>query len=258
MFLSQISYLQYLSNYHEALAYNAEPQFDMDTYESHITHPRIYNAKFAKRGTDPDSPKFHQALSGLEAAKIIKAMMEEITNLKRMDTLILVDCKPHMKVLKGTWAFCLKCTPDGVAYRYRSRFYVRGNQQEYGVNYFEAFAPVVQWSTICLLLILILVNQWTIRIIDYTNAFPQAQIDTNIFVEMIALFGNKTGGEKVLKLKKSPSYGLKQSPRTFYQHLSKSLQSRGWKPSVIDPCLFMKDKSMCVIYVDDTIFAGPS
>ena len=51
-------------------------------------------------------------------------------------------------------------------------------------------------------------------------------------------------------------YGLKQSPRTFYQHLSKSLQNRGWTVSEIDPCLFMKRNMICVIYVDDTIFAG--
>ena len=105
---------------------------------------------------------------------------------------------------------------------HRSRFCVRGDQQEYGVNYFETFAPVVQWSTIRILLILILTNNWTTRVIDYTNAFPQAVIDTDIYVEPPALFGSKSGEDKVLKLRKS-LYGLKQSPRTFYQHLSQGL-----------------------------------
>ena len=61
----------------------------------------------------------------------------------------------------------------------------------------------------------------------------------------------------MLKLRKS-LYELKQSPKTFYQHLSQGLQKRGWKPSDIDPYLFMKHNMICVIYVDDTIFAGPS
>ena len=183
-------------------------------------------------------------------------MKEEITNLKRMNTWILVDREPHMLVLKGTWAFKLKRTLDGVAYSYRSGFCVRGDQQEYGVNYFETFAPVVQWSTIRHLLILILTNQSTTRVIDYTNAFPQANIDTEIYVEPPALFGSRNGKDKILKLKKS-LYGLKQSPRTFYQHLSQGLKNRGWTPSDIDPCLFMKRNMICVIYVDDTIFAGP-
>ena len=257
VFLSTVTTLKDLSEYHTALAYQAELQTDLDTYEVTMTDPRVYNAKFAKRGMDPDSPTFNQAVAGPEADKYIEAMKEEISNLKRMNTWILVDREPHMRVLKGTWAFKLKRTPDGVAYRHRSRFCVRGDQQEYGVNYFETFAPVVQWSTIRLLLILILTNNWTTRVIDYTNAFPQANIDTEIYVEPPALFGSRKGEDKVLKLRKS-LYGLKQSPRTFYQHLSQGLKNRGWTPSAIDPCLFMKQKMICVIYVDDTIFAGPT
>ena len=141
-------------------------------------------------------------------------MKEEVANLKCMDIWILVDRQAHMKVLKGTWAFKFKRTPDGVAYRYRSRCCVRGDQQEYGVNYFETFAPVIQWSTICLALILILTQSWTTRVIDYTNTFPQANIDTDIYVEIPALFGSRHGTDKILKLKKS-LYGLKQSPRPF-------------------------------------------
>ena len=174
-----------------------------------------------------------------------------------MDTWILVDRQAHLRILKRTCVFKLKRTPDGVAYRHRSRFCVRGDQQEYGVNYFETFAPVIQWSTIRLVLILILTQNWTTRVIDYTNAFPQANIDTDIYVEMPALFGSKDGSDKVLKLKKS-LYGLKQNPRTFYQHLNQGLINRGWTASTIDPCLFMKQNMMCVIYVDDTIFTGPN
>ena len=76
-------------------------------------------------------------------------------------------------------------------------------------------------------------------------------------MEPPVFFGSKTGEGKVLKWRKS-LYCLKQSPRTFYQHQSQGLQNRGWIPSVIDPCLFMKEQMICVIYVDGTIFAGPS
>ena len=60
-----------------------------------------------------------------------------------MKTWDLVDREPIMKVLKGTWAFRLKRTLDSVAYWYRSWFCVRGDQQEYGINYFETFAAVI-------------------------------------------------------------------------------------------------------------------
>ena len=67
MFLSNVDIQQELSSYSAALAYQAELQTDMDTFELDIIYPRVYNAKFAKHGTEPDSPSFHQALSDLEA-----------------------------------------------------------------------------------------------------------------------------------------------------------------------------------------------
>ena len=255
--MAAVTPLQDLRDTFTALCYQAELETDMTTFESNITDPRVYLAKYAKKQRDPDTPTFHQAMASDDADKYIAAMKEEITNLQRMKTRELVDRHPNMNVLKGTWAFRLKRTPDGVAYRYRSRFCVRGDQQVYGVNYFETFAPVVQWSTIRLMLIFILTQNWVTRVINYTNAFPQANIDTDIYVEIPAMFGTKENSDKVLKLKKS-LYGLKQSPRTFYQHLSQGLINRGWTVSTIDHCLFMKDKMMCVIYVDDTIFTGPN
>ena len=89
-------------------------------------------------------------------------------------------------------------------------------------------------STIRLMLIFILTQNWITRVIDYTNAFPQANIDTGIYVEIPAMFGPKECSDKVLKLKKS-LYDLKQSPKTFYQHLSQGLITRGWTVSTIDP-----------------------
>ena len=87
-------------------------------------------------------------MSGIEADKYIEAMKEEIMNLKRMQTWILVDRDPQMKVLKGTWAFNFKRTLDRVAYRYQLRFCVRGDQQEYGVNYFHKLIsiPIYLWK----------------------------------------------------------------------------------------------------------------
>lgn len=41
-------------------------------------------------------------------------MKEEVTNLQQMKTWVLLDQTPQMKVLKGTWAFRFKRTPDGV------------------------------------------------------------------------------------------------------------------------------------------------
>jgi hypothetical protein len=56
----------------------------------------------------------------------------------------------------------------------------------------------------------------------------------------------------VLKLKKS-IYGLKQSPRNFYLHLKDKLESIGFESSESNQCLFISDKVICLVYVDDTL-----
>ena len=62
---------------------------------------------------------------------------------------------------------------------------------------------------------------------------------------------------KVLKLKKSLC-GLRQSPRNSFQHISGKLESIELKAQVdIDPCLFISDKVICVLCVDDTLFWSP-
>ena len=160
------------------------------------------------------------------------------------------------KILNGTWAFKLKCLPDGTASKYKARYCVQGDQQTDGVNYFETYAAVVQWSTVRLLLTMILANDWTTRQVDYTNAFGQATLKEEVYIEAPRGYGFKDKKDKVLHLIKS-LYGLKQAPRTFFEMLRTGLLERGFVQSEHDMCLFMKKDMICVVYVDDTILAGP-
>jgi hypothetical protein len=53
-------------------------------------------------------------------------------------------------------------------------------------------------------------------------------------------------------------YGLKQSPCNFFAHLKEKLELSGFTSLVdIDPCLFVSDKVICLVYVDDTLFFSP-
>jgi len=62
---------------------------------------------------------------------------------------------------------------------------------------------------------------------------------------------------KVLKLKHS-LYGLKQSPRNFFQHLKGKLEGIGFKSATdVDPRLFISDKVICLVYIDATLFYSP-
>jgi hypothetical protein len=104
---------------------------------------------------------------------------------------------------------------------------------------------------------------------DYTAAFVQSPIDrdpnwenmteheqkrSGVYVEMPR--GFREPG-KVLKLKRS-LYGLRQSPRNFFQHLKSKLEETGFTAMTnVDLCLFVSDKVICLSYVDDTLWFSP-
>ena len=90
---------------------------------------------------------------------------------------------------------------------------------------------------------------------DYTNAFAQATLKEEVYVETPRGF-NRNDGKDTLKLNNS-LYGLKQAPKTFYEKLRDGLLERGFTQSMLDPCLFMKRDMICLVYVDDTIITGP-
>jgi hypothetical protein len=85
--------------------------------------------------------------------------------------------------------------------------------------------------------------------IDYTAAFVEAPIDTDVYIEMPRMFSFEG---KVWKLRKS-IYGLKQSPRNYFLHLKQKLETLGFTQSNADPCLFISTTVICLVYVDDVL-----
>ena len=217
-----------------------------------------------------DNPRWNEAMSGPDAAGFMEACKKEIDTLFRlMKAWIVVDREPWMNVIPSTWAFKRKRFPDGTVKKLKARFCARGDYQVEGIDFFDTFAPVVNWTTVRLMLILsIILNLATVQV-DYTAAFLHAPIDrdpkwdsmtrqererSGVYVEMPRGFGQDG---KVLKLKRS-LYGLKQAPRNFFQHFKGQLERVGFvAQDSVDPCLFISDKVIAVVYVDDTLFYSP-
>jgi hypothetical protein len=157
-------------------------------------------------------------------------------------------------VIDSIWAFKLKRFPDGMVKKSKARFCASGDQQLEGVDFFETYAPVVQWTTVRLMLILEILLQLKSKQGDVTAAFLHGELgpDEKVYVEMPLGFRKKG---KVLKLKKT-LYGLRQSPHAFWQCLTKAMEAVGMKVSKLDPCLFVGDRVMAVAYVDDIYCFG--
>ena len=46
---------------------------------------------------------------------------------------------------------------------------------------------------------------------------------------------------------------MKDSPRNYFLHTKKQLEQLGFTQSTADPCLFISDTVVCLIYVDDAL-----
>ena len=94
------------------------------------------------------------------------------------------------------------------------------------------------------------------RSIDFTNDFAQAYIPSGepVFIELPMDFKSDGGQhDVVLKLKKS-LYGQAKAARLWYEKLQNGLVERGFVMSKVDPCLFMSNTVIFVIYVDACLF----
>ena len=57
-----------------------------------------------------------------------------------------------MNTIRPTWDFKLKQYPDGIIKNFKDILCTRGYMQFGGIYLFETYAPVVQWTTITVML----------------------------------------------------------------------------------------------------------
>ena len=160
--------------------------------------------------------------------------------------------KGHRTIM-SIWSFKIKRYPDGRIMKYKARLCAHGGQQKLGVNYWETYSPVVNWISVRLLLIVCCVLGLESQSIDFVLAFPQAELEEEIYMELPAGFEAQGADcSQVLKLKKN-LYGLKQASANWYEMIKGGLERRKFTPSIIDPCVFYKKDMIVLLYVDDMI-----
>ena len=76
-------------------------------------------------------------------------------------------------ILDSVWAMKRKRNIlTNQVYKWKSRLNLHRGQQEYAVNFYETFSPVINWSSSRLLLVQAIICKWHTRQVDFTMAFP--------------------------------------------------------------------------------------
>jgi len=95
--------------------------------------------------------------------------------------------------------------------------------------------------------------------VNFTQAFPQANIDVPVFLWKPAgwKYSDADGNmDYCLKLTKKLC-GTKQAACRWFLHLQDGLISKGFKQSTIDPCFFFHSNCILIVYTDDCLIFGP-
>ena len=80
---------------------------------------------------------------------------------------------------------------------------------------------------------------WPLHQLDVKNAFLNGKLEEEVFMEPPPGFERDLGSGKVCRLVKS-LYGLKQSPRAWFERFGKVMKKFGYNQSQRDHTLFFK------------------
>lgn len=265
----------------------ADPRYDSPSRAARAFVSRCLVA--ADSGTLVIPETLEQAMSSRESLQWGESMRSEMKSLLENSTWELVPT-PHdgSKVIQGRWVFQTKTDAHGNIARYKSRWVVKGFQQEEGSDFTDTFACVVKPMSYKILFSLAASLDLEIEQMDVKTAFLNSPIDEDVYVEQPHGFEMETladeqnlaseikqsttsvpkrschyprkyrhKGVLVCKLKRA-LYGLKQAPRAWYKTLKEFFHQCKLSPLRSDYAVFVNsDRTLLVaVYVDDILILG--
>lgn len=166
-----------------------------------------------------------------------------------------------MNVLGNKWVFRTKLHTNGSLDKLRARVVSQGFKKEESIDYLETYSHVVRLATVRVVLHTTTMMDWEIKQMDVKNIFLHGELTKTVYMTQPVGFVDKTKLDHVCLLHKA-IYGLKQSPRAWFDKFSSYLLEFAFICSKKDPSLFVytkgKDVIMLLLYVDDMLLTGNS
>ncbi len=123
------------------------------------------------------------------------------------------------------------------------------------------YSPVVNMLMVRLLLALCNIHGLESKSINFVLAFPQADLDEDFWMELptgMVVSGKADESQSYTLELRNRLYGLKQASLNWFEKLKQGLVDRGFTPSKINPCLYLKEKIILLTNINDCIIISPS
>ncbi|KAK3233736.1 hypothetical protein CYMTET_55980 [Cymbomonas tetramitiformis] len=208
-------------------------------------------------------PRSHaQVLTAPDCAEWLSSIQDELEALVQIKGALQMldegDIPTGVKLLEMSLVLKVKLDKNRELLKRKSRVCVRGNKQEYGVDYYDTFAPCTQLSSVRAVITLALNLGLTVYHMDVDTAFLNSVLEEDLYVRLPR--GLDYGGHRCAKLVKAV-YGLKQAGKEWFDTSDAFIMGYDsrMQRSDVEPCLyFIRDATLQVIilaYVDEYLVA---
>ncbi len=123
-------------------------------------HEQMNQIHFLSFSTDVSSNEvftYKEAMTQEEAHLFVEAMRKKVADHGLQNHWIIVDCSTvpiTAKLIQPIWTFKRKQHPDGTLVKHKeARLCAHGRMQQWGINYWETYSPVVNMVTVRLILL---------------------------------------------------------------------------------------------------------
>ena len=205
----------------------------------------------------PTPKTYSEAITGEQARQWKIAINEQLQSLAANHTWDVVDEREATNPIDTKWVFKVKMLPNGQIDKYKARLVARGFTQQYGVDYFETFAPVIRMESLRTLLALAAVRDFEIHQMDVASAYLLGELEEDAY--LCPPEGLELSPGKALKLRKGMP-GLKQSGRVWNKTVTAFFERMGLRSIPADYCVFVNDEKSLIValYVDDLVILAAS
>ncbi|GJZ40206.1 retrovirus-related pol polyprotein from transposon TNT 1-94 [Tanacetum coccineum] len=135
-------------------------------------------------------------------------------NIKVVNNNNIEDESNHT-IIGTKWVYRNKLDNNGIVSRNKARLVAQGYNQQEGIDYDEAYAPVARLDSIRILLAIACAHDFKLYQMDVKIAFLNGFINEEVYVAQPPGFIDFEKPNYVYKLKKA-LYGLKQALKAWY------------------------------------------